>query len=86
MGCHEEHINTTIELVKQEMFLMNEADKIGSNIEKYLDELDEVLGRELGSILAVRERVHRLKKDLAESQRLEKLYIEESNRLYRGQD
>lgn len=40
MNSHEEHINTTIELVKHEMFLMNEADKIGSNIDKYLDDLD----------------------------------------------
>ena len=32
MKIHERHINTSIELVKQEMFLMGEADKIGSNI------------------------------------------------------
>lgn len=64
MGCHEEHINTTIELVKREMFLMNEADKIGSNIEKYLEDLDEVLDRELSSIYEVRERINRLRRNL----------------------
>jgi len=29
---HEKHINTNIELIKAEMVLMNEADKIGSDI------------------------------------------------------
>lgn len=43
---------------------MNEADKIGSNIEKYLDELDSVLEKELSSIYQVRDRVHRLKRNL----------------------
>lgn len=86
MSCHEEHINSTIELVKREMFLMNEADKIGSNIEKYLEDLDEVLDKELTSIYDLRERIGRLRKNLKESQRLEKLYIEESNKLYGGGD
>lgn len=34
--AHESHINETIELTKEEMYLRNEADKIGSNIEEYL--------------------------------------------------
>ena len=33
------HINETIELTKKEMHLRNEADKIGSNIEDYLNDL-----------------------------------------------
>ena len=43
---------------------MNEADKIGSNIEKYLEDLDEVLDRELSSIYEVRERINRLRRNL----------------------
>lgn len=43
MKAHENHIYTTIESVKQEMLLMNEADKIGSNIEDYIGNLEDVL-------------------------------------------
>lgn len=51
---HEQHINLNIELIKQEMALMNEADKIGSDIESYLSNLDNVLLRELDSINQMR--------------------------------
>lgn len=66
------------------MFLMNEADKVGSDIGKYLDDLDGVLERELASIMAVRERVHRLKRDLRESRRVEREYVEASRRVFGG--
>ena len=46
MGEHQKHINNTIELVKEQMLLMNEADKIGSNIEEYLSSLSVSLDRQ----------------------------------------
>jgi hypothetical protein len=48
--AHEKHINSNIELIKHEMVLMNEADKIGSDIESYLSNLESVLQKELTSI------------------------------------
>lgn len=41
-----------------------------------------MLEKELNSIYEVRERVHKLKRDLRESHRLENLYIEQSNRTF----
>lgn len=64
MKTHEKHINTTIDLVKQEMVLMGEADKIGSNIEEYLNNLEIVLERELSSIKEVKDRVIKMKRNL----------------------
>ena len=44
---------------------MSEADKIGSNIEDYLNNLELVLDRELTSIRQVKERVIKMKKNLS---------------------
>lgn len=82
MKTHEKHINTTIDLVKEEMFLMGEADKVGSDIEKYLYSLESVLERELASIMEVKEKVIKIKKDFNESQRIENLLVEESKKYY----
>ena len=86
MKSHERHINTTIELVKQEMFLMGQADKVGSNVEEYLNNLEIVLERELSSIKEVKDKVIKLKKNLNESKRVEKLYIEASKKMYQNQE
>jgi len=40
---HEKCINETIEMTKEDMILRNEADKIGSNILDYLNNLDVLL-------------------------------------------
>lgn len=58
---HEQHINETIELTKQEMQLRNEADKIGSNIEDYLDNLDALLEQKVSSIVALRDKIYHIK-------------------------
>lgn len=82
MKTHERHINTTIDLVKQEMVLMSEADKIGSNIEDYLNNLELVLDRELTSIREVKDKVSKMKKNLSESKRVERMYVEASKKMF----
>ena len=40
---HRKHIDDVVDLVKQEMTLLNEVDKPGSDVEEYVKNLDEVL-------------------------------------------
>lgn len=56
------------------MQLRNEADKIGSNIEDYLDNLDDLLEHKLGSIFALRDKISQIKGYLRESKKLEEQY------------
>lgn len=39
------------------MKLRNDADKIGSNIEDYLDNLDEILDHKMASILTLKKKI-----------------------------
>jgi kinesin family protein 2/24 len=40
---HRRHIDDVVDLVKQEMTLLNEVDKPGSEVEKYVESLDQLL-------------------------------------------
>lgn len=37
---HRKHIDDVVDLVKQEMVLLNEVDKPGSDVEEYVNNLD----------------------------------------------
>ncbi len=70
MKHHEQHINLTIELTKKEMLIKSEADKIGSRIEDYLENLSSVLDAKVNSIFAMKERMEKIKDHLEESKNL----------------
>ena len=78
---HEQHINLTIELTKKEMLIKSEADKIGSRIEDYLQNLGEVLDAKVSSIFAMKEKIERIKDHLEESKNLEEQYLVASRSL-----
>ena len=40
---HRKHIDEVVDLVKQEMVLLNEVDKPGSDVEEYVNNLDQML-------------------------------------------
>jgi hypothetical protein len=82
---HEQHINETIELTKQEMQLRNEADKIGSNIEDYLDNLDALLEQKVASIVALRDKIYHIKGYLRESKKIEERYGLLERQMYQQQ-
>lgn len=56
------------------MQLRNEADKIGSNIEDYLDNLEALLDQKTASIQSLRNRVGMIKGYLKESKKIEQQY------------
>lgn len=52
------------------MQLRNEADKIGSNIEDYLDNLDLLLEQKVESIQTLRSKIAQIKGYLSESKKI----------------
>lgn len=40
---HREHIDEIVSVVKDEMSLLNVVDKPGSDVEKYVEDLDKIL-------------------------------------------
>ena len=41
--CHKQHVNEVINIEKDEMNLISEVDKSGSDVESYIQQLDEKL-------------------------------------------
>ena len=41
--CHKQHVNEIINIEKDEMNLISEVDKSGSDVEKYINDLDRLL-------------------------------------------
>lgn len=68
------------------MQLRNDADKIGSNIEDYLDNLDELLDHKMASILTLKKKIGEIKGYLKESKSLEEQYAAMEKQMYRQQD
>ena len=51
---HRKHIDDIVDFVKQEMLLLNEVDKPGSDVEEYVKGLDQVLVQKMEMIAAMR--------------------------------
>jgi kinesin family protein 2/24 len=51
---HRQHIDDVVDLVKQEMVLLHEVDKPGSDIEEYVSSLDAILMHKMELITVVR--------------------------------
>jgi kinesin family protein 2/24 len=51
---HRKHIDEVVDLVKNEMTLLNEVDKPGSDVEEYISNLDKMLVNKIHMILDMR--------------------------------
>jgi kinesin family protein 2/24 len=51
---HRKHIDDVVDLVKQEMSLLNDVDKPGSDVESYVRSLDKVLISKIEMIFEMR--------------------------------
>jgi kinesin family member 2/24 len=51
---HRRHIDDVVDLVKQEMALLNEVDKPGSDVEQYVASLDKLLKQKISMITEMR--------------------------------
>jgi kinesin family protein 2/24 len=71
---HRQHIDDVVDLVKQEMMLLHDVDKPGSDIEEYVCSLDSLLLHKMEMIGVVRQRLVDFYTHLKLEENLQKLY------------
>jgi len=55
--CHKQHVNEIINIEKDEMNLISEVDKSGSDVEKYIKSLDTMLNNKQNMIGNLRKKL-----------------------------
>jgi kinesin family protein 2/24 len=68
-----------VDLVKQEMVLLNDVDKPGSDVEEYVNNLDQILIQKMTMISQMREQLITFHKHLKTEEAMSKLYQQQQN-------
>ncbi len=76
---HRKHIDDVVDLVKQEMVLLNDVDKPGSDVEAYVNNLDQILIQKMTMISEMREQLITFHKHLKTEEAMSKLYQQQQN-------
>lgn len=71
---HRTHIDEVVGIVKEEMTLLNEVDKPGSDVEVYAKGLDKILLKKIQIITEIRERLLNFYSHLKTEEHMSKLY------------
>ena len=71
---HRRHIDDVVDLVKQEMALLNDVDKPGSDVETYVASLDTLLTQKIQMITAMRKQLITFHTHLKTEEAMSKLY------------
>ena len=71
---HRRHIDDVVDLVKQEMSLLNEVDKPGSDVESYVSHLDKLLTQKIAMITEMRKQLIMFHTHLKTEEVMSKLY------------
>lgn len=71
---HRKHIDEVVDLVKNEMQLLNEVDKPGSDVEDYVNHLDKMLLSKIHIILDMRKQLVDFHTNLKTEETMSKLY------------
>jgi kinesin family protein 2/24 len=77
IGLHRQHIDDMVELIKQEMMLLHEVDKPGSDVDEYVDSLDAILLHKIEIINILRGRLVSFREHLREEEILSKKFYEQ---------
>ena len=72
--CHKQHVNEIINIEKDEMNLISEVDKSGSDVEKYIKSLDTMLSNKQNMIGQLRKKLLSFNSHLQMEKSLQKLY------------
>ena len=77
--AHKQHLNDTIEMVKQEMRMLEELERPGSDVDVYANSLDEVLHKKLLAITSLQEKLRTFRTHLKEEKVLSRKFFEHQN-------
>lgn len=76
---HRKHIDEVVDLVKNEMTLLNEVDKPGSDVEDYIGNLDKMLVNKIHMILDMRKQIIDFHTNLKTEEIMSKLYQQQQD-------
>ena len=76
---HRRHIDEIVDLVKQEMVLLNDVDKPGSDVEEYVNNLDRLLLEKIDLITNMRYNLITFHTHLKTEECMSKLYQQQQN-------
>lgn len=71
---HRTHIDEVVKVTKEEMSLLNEVDKPGSDVQEYVSNLDKVFVGKIEMIEKLRIQLLTFQKHLKTEERMSKLY------------
>lgn len=64
ISTHKQHIDSIVDIVKEEMLLLNNVDKPGSDVEDYVINLNRILERKMEGIRALQNRLNNFSTDI----------------------
>ena len=76
---HRRHIDDLVDIVKKEMVLLNDVDKPGSDVEDYVNHLDQILLNKIKMIEEMRNQLVDFHRNLKTEECMAKLYQQQQN-------
>ena len=86
LSSHRQHIDDMVDLVKQEMMLLHEVDKPGSDVEEYIASLDAILAHKVELIQVVRGRLTAFNQHLKQEEELSRRFYEEQQHVQKDEE
>jgi len=81
ISLHRQHIDDMVDLIKQEMVLLHEVDKPASDIDEYVQNLDNMLSHKAQMIEVLKGKLGRFREHLKEEETLSKKFHEQKNEM-----
>ncbi|CAD8173494.1 unnamed protein product [Paramecium octaurelia] len=81
ISSHRSHIDQMVELVKQEMMLLHNIDKPGSDVDEYVKGLEQILLTKMEEIQTLQLQLSTFKSHLSEEETLQKQFYQQRQQL-----
>jgi len=86
ISMHRQHVDDMVDSVKKEMSLLKDVEQPASDIDEYVDTLDNILAHKVEMINMLRAKLHKFKSNLKEEQALSKKFNEHKNEMNQMMD
>ncbi|CAK90089.1 unnamed protein product (macronuclear) [Paramecium tetraurelia] len=81
ISSHRSHIDQMVELVKQEMMLLHNIDKPGSDVDEYVKGLEQILLTKIDEIQTLQSQLSTFKSHLSEEETLQKQFYQQRQQI-----